>query len=90
MTNVVVVDKTIRRVTGFIWGSGAACLAFFGDWSPSLLGGLIWDNLDPACVFLIPMVVDLLFKIPLLTTIPETLSKAAKEEADGWNDPPHV
>lgn len=55
-----------------------------------ILGGLIWDNLDPAYVFLIPIAVDLLFKIPLLTTIPETLSKAAKEEADGWNDPPHV
>lgn len=38
-----------------------------------ILGGLIWDHLDPAYVFLIPLVVDLVVKVPLLTTIPETL-----------------
>jgi len=37
------------------------------------LGGLIWKGLGPAYVFLIPIAVDLLLKIPLLTTIPETL-----------------
>jgi len=38
-----------------------------------ILGGLIWDGLGPAYVFIIPLAVDLLFRIPLLTTIPETL-----------------
>lgn len=38
-----------------------------------ILGGLIWDGLGPAYVFIIPLAIDLLFKIPLLTTIPETL-----------------
>jgi len=38
-----------------------------------LLGGLIWKELGPAYVFLIPLGVDLLLRIPLLTTIPETL-----------------
>ena len=38
-----------------------------------LIGGLIWRGLGPAYVFLIPVAVDLLVKIPLLTTIPETL-----------------
>ena len=38
-----------------------------------ILGGLIWDSLGPAYVFIIPLAVDLLFKIPLLATIPETL-----------------
>jgi MFS family permease len=38
-----------------------------------ILGGLIWRELGPAYVFLIPLGIDLLFKIPLLTTIPETL-----------------
>jgi len=37
------------------------------------LGGLIWKGLGPAYVFVIPIAVDLLLKIPLLTTIPETL-----------------
>ena len=38
-----------------------------------LIGGLIWRGLGPAYVFLIPVAVDLLVRIPLLTTIPETL-----------------
>jgi len=38
-----------------------------------ILGGLIWKGLDPAYVFVIPVAVDLVLKIPLLTTIPETL-----------------
>ena len=38
-----------------------------------LIGGLIWRGLGPAYVFLIPVALDLLVKIPLLTTIPETL-----------------
>lgn len=38
-----------------------------------ILGGLMWKNLGPVYVFLIPIVIDLLLKIPLLTTIPETL-----------------
>ena len=38
-----------------------------------ILGGLVWKGLGPAYVFLIPIAVDLLLKIPLLTTIPETL-----------------
>lgn len=39
-----------------------------------LLGGLIWNHFNPIYVFLIPIAVDLLLKLPLLATIPETLS----------------
>jgi MFS family permease len=38
-----------------------------------VIGGLIWRELGPMYVFLIPLAVDLLLRIPLLTTIPETL-----------------
>ena len=38
-----------------------------------LIGGLIWRGLGPVYVFLIPVALDLLVKIPLLTTVPETL-----------------
>jgi MFS family permease len=38
-----------------------------------LIGGLIWRGLGPAYVFLIPLVVDLLLRLPLLSSIPETL-----------------
>ena len=43
-----------------------------------ILGGLIWDNLNPVYVFLIPIAVDLLLKLPLLATIPETLNEVVK------------
>jgi len=38
-----------------------------------ILGGLGWIEHGPIYVFLIPLVVDLLIRIPILTTIPETL-----------------
>jgi MFS family permease len=40
-----------------------------------LIGGLIWNKVGPAYVFLIPVAVDLCLRIPLLTTIPETLGR---------------
>ncbi|MEA3344733.1 MAG: MFS transporter [Chloroflexota bacterium] len=46
-----------------------------------ILGGLIWRELRPRYVFLIPLAIDLLFGIPLLTTIPETLGPG-DEDAD--------
>ena len=47
-----------------------------------ILGGLIWDHLNPVYVFLIPIGVDFLLKLPLLTTIPETLGGDKKPETD--------
>jgi len=44
-----------------------------------ILGGLIWDYLNPMYVFLIPIGVDLLLKLPLLATIPETLHNSPNE-----------
>jgi len=38
-----------------------------------LLGGLVWRAVGPIWVFLIPIVLDLLVRIPLLATVPETL-----------------
>ena len=40
-----------------------------------LLGGYIYENLDPALVFTIPLVVDLLIRMPILSTIPDTLKR---------------
>lgn len=47
-----------------------------------ILGGLIWNHLDPMYVFLIPIGVDALLKLPLLATIPETLRDSPDEKAD--------
>ena len=38
-----------------------------------ILGGLIWRELGPMYVFLIPVAFDLLLRLPMLATVPETL-----------------
>ena len=38
-----------------------------------ILGGLIWRELGPMYVFLIPVALDLLLRLPVLATVPETL-----------------
>jgi len=38
-----------------------------------LTGGYIWENFGPEYVFLIPVAVNLLVRVPLIATIPETL-----------------
>ncbi len=38
-----------------------------------MIGGLIWREVGPMYVFLLPLAVDLLLRIPLLTRMPETL-----------------
>jgi len=40
-----------------------------------LIAGLIWRHLGSAYVFIIPLVLDVTLRIPLLTTVPETLWK---------------
>jgi MFS family permease len=39
----------------------------------AIFGGLIWERLGPAYVFLIPLGIDLLLRIPLLMAVRETL-----------------
>ena len=38
-----------------------------------IIGGLVWRELGPIYVFVIPLVFDLLFRVPLLATVRETL-----------------
>ena len=38
-----------------------------------IIGGFIWRELGPIYVFIIPIVFDLFSRLPLLTTVPETL-----------------
>ena len=55
-----------RGILGFLGGI-ASVLA-------PIVGGLLWEALDPAYVFLIPVAVDLLVRVPLLASIPETVA----------------
>ncbi|MCW3989639.1 MAG: MFS transporter [Candidatus Bathyarchaeota archaeon] len=38
-----------------------------------LLGGYIYENIDPTLVFIVPLLLDALVRMPLLNTIPDTL-----------------
>jgi MFS family permease len=38
-----------------------------------IIGGLIWRELGPVYVFIIPIIFGLLFRVPLLATVPKTL-----------------
>ncbi len=40
-----------------------------------IIGGIIWERLGPHYVFLIPILVELLVRIPIMVTLPETLKR---------------
>jgi MFS family permease len=48
-----------------------------------VIGGLIWREWGPMYVFVVPLALDLLLRIPLLATIPETLgTRPASSKGD--------
>jgi hypothetical protein len=43
---------------------------------PSLLiGGYLYENVNPILVFIIPILVDACIRMPVLATVPDTLKK---------------
>lgn len=36
-----------------------------------IIGGILWETIGPHYLILIPLVIDMLFRLPLLSTIPE-------------------
>jgi MFS family permease len=58
------------------WGGLLGFFAGLVTIPAPILGGLIWRELGPMYVFLIPIALDLLFRIPLLATVPETLGSS--------------
>jgi len=40
-----------------------------------IIGGYIWEHLGPSWVFIIPTLIDLFVVIPILITVPETLTR---------------
>ena len=40
-----------------------------------IVGGFIWERLGPGWVFIIPTLIDLFVRLPLLYTVPETLQR---------------
>ena len=55
------------------WGGLLGFFAGLVTIPAPILGGLIWRELGPMYVFLIPIALDLLIRVPLLATVPETL-----------------
>jgi len=48
-----------------------------------IIGGLIWKELGPMYVFVIPIVFDFFFRVPLLATVPETLGTEHPTQKEG-------
>jgi DHA1 family bicyclomycin/chloramphenicol resistance-like MFS transporter len=40
-----------------------------------IIGGFVWEHLGPRWVFIIPVVIDMLVRLPILPTVPETLNR---------------
>jgi len=40
-----------------------------------IIGGLVWEHLGPEWVFIIPVFIDILIRLPILSTVPETLNR---------------
>jgi len=47
-----------------------------------IIGGFIWENLGPSWVFIIPTIIDLFVRLPILYTVPETLHRIDKNKLD--------
>ena len=58
-------------------GRWRGILSLFGGLASitaSIMGGLIWENVGPSYVFLLPVILDLFVRMPVIASIPETLS----------------
>lgn len=44
-----------------------------------IIGGYIWEVLGPSYLFLIPVMINILVRIPILTTVPEKNRPFASE-----------
>ena len=73
---VIIGSMTPELVPSTYLGRWRGLLGFFGGISgivAPIVGGLIWEAIGPAYVFLIALGLDLFVRLPLMTTIPETL-----------------
>jgi MFS family permease len=55
------------------WGGLLGLFAGLVAIPAPIIGGLIWRELGPVYVFVVPIVFDLFFRVPLLAAAPETL-----------------
>lgn len=70
MTPELVPRDCIGRWRGII----GLCLGLATIPAP-IMGGLVWEHFGPAWVFIIPIVIDVFVRMPLLSTVPETLKR---------------
>ena len=63
-------------------GRWMGILSLFGGLASiaaSIMGGFIWETFGPSYIFLLPVVIDLLVRIPTMASMPETLTMKFKE-----------
>lgn len=57
-------------------GRWRGILSLFGGISAiaaSLIGGFIWETFEPSYIFILPILIDLTIRLPIISTMPETL-----------------
>jgi len=70
MTPELVPKQFIGRWRGII----GLCTGLMTIPAP-IIGGLVWEHLGPEWVFIIPVFIDILVRLPILSTVPETLNR---------------
>jgi len=70
MTPELVPKQFIGRWRGII----GLCTGLITIPAP-IIGGLVWKHLGPEWVFIIPIFIDILVRLPILSTVPETLNR---------------
>jgi MFS family permease len=65
------------------WGGLLSLFAGLVTIPAPIIGGLVWRELGPMYVFVIPIVFDLLLRVPLLATVPETLGTEHAIQSSG-------
>ena len=63
-------------------GRWRGILSLFGGLASitaSIIGGYVWEKFGPGYVFLLPVIIDLLVRLPVIVSIPETLNLNIEE-----------
>ena len=81
ITGAIEMEVVTAEQMGRWIGMNHLVKSFFGA-AMALVGGLIWDKIGPQYVFLIYIGIDLVFRIPLLISMPETLASKAASKSD--------
>jgi MFS family permease len=87
---VAVTPLTVARVPIECIGRWRGLLGLFSGLisiPAPIIGGIIWENINPQFLMLIPIVISIIVKIPILTTIPEKRNVMHAQKLNSVKEP---